>query len=101
MRLELRGQELIMVEFITYAVDILPELLSGARLTIFLTFISLTIGFVIGLPLAVLRISGGIWINRLVFGYLTLFRGTPLLVQLFLVYYQAEKKTALQTDRTV
>ena len=87
MQLELREQELTMVEFITYAIDILPELLDGARLTIFLTFISLTIGFVIGLPLAVLRISGGIWINRLVFGYLTLFRGTPLLVQLFLVYY--------------
>lgn len=76
-----------MVEFITYAGEILPDLLDGAKLTIILALIALTIGFVIGLPLAVLRISGGVWINRLIFGYLTLFRGTPLLVQLFLVYY--------------
>jgi polar amino acid transport system permease protein len=76
-----------MIEFITYAWKILPDLLDGAKLTVMLALIALAIGFVIGLPLAVLRINGGVWINRLVFGYLTLFRGTPLLVQLFIVYY--------------
>jgi len=76
-----------MIEFITYTGQILPDLLEGTKLTVILSLIALTIGFVIGLPLAILRISGGVWTNRLVFGYLTLFRGTPLLVQLFLVYY--------------
>ena len=76
-----------MFEFIAYAGEILPDLLEGTKLTVLLTLIALGIGFGIGLPLAILRISGGKLINRLIFGYLTLFRGTPLLVQLFLVYY--------------
>jgi polar amino acid transport system permease protein len=76
-----------MTEFFLFAKDALPELIDGAQVTITLTLGALFLGFVIGLPLAVLRTSGGPWINRLVMGYLTLFRGTPLLVQLFVVYY--------------
>ena len=76
-----------MIEFLSYSQQILPDLLAGTRLTILVTFVALVIGFVIGLPLALLRINAPAWLNRLIFGYLTFFRGTPLLVQLFVVYY--------------
>jgi polar amino acid transport system permease protein len=76
-----------MIEFFAFARDVLPDLLAGVRLTILISIVALAIGFVIGLPLAVLRIHGPVWIKRLIFAYLTLFRGTPLLVQLFVVYY--------------
>lgn len=76
-----------MTEFIAYALQVLPALLEGTRLTILVTFVALAIGFAIGLPLALLRLNAPAGLRHLVFAYLTFFRGTPLLVQLFVVYY--------------
>jgi polar amino acid transport system permease protein len=44
-------------------------------------------GFVLGLLSALARVYGGKWTRRLAVGYIELFRGTPVLVQLFLVYF--------------
>ncbi len=60
---------------------------SGLVLTLQLVAISVSIGCVIGLGLALLRLNGPRWAGWMVGGYTTFFRGTPLLCQLFFVYY--------------
>lgn len=65
----------------------LPEFWRGLWMTLKLTFISLAIGFTLAIPLAVARVSKNAWIRRPVFAYTYFFRGTPMLVQLLLIYY--------------
>jgi polar amino acid transport system permease protein len=59
----------------------------GLGLTIFLVAVTFTLGLFFGLGLALLKLRTNRWIAALVHGYTTFFRGTPLLVQLFLIYY--------------
>lgn len=59
----------------------------GARLTLFLTVASLSIAFFLALPLAFARNSRSWWVRYSVITYTLIFRGTPLLVQLFLIYF--------------
>ncbi|MEJ6782792.1 ABC transporter permease [Aminobacter sp. Piv2-1] len=65
----------------------LPVLFKGLKVTAVLTFLSVLVGFNLGLGLAIMRLSS----NRAIAGfakyYSTVFRGTPLLVQIFLFYY--------------
>jgi polar amino acid transport system permease protein len=65
----------------------LPELLKGAVVTLELTGVGLTLGFLLGLILALMRMYGPKFLQTIAIGYIELFRGTPLLVQLFLIYY--------------
>jgi cystine transport system permease protein len=65
----------------------LPYLLKGALITLWLSFLSIIIALVLGLFLAVLAISGKPVLQRFVNLYVSFFRGTPLLVQLFIVYF--------------
>lgn len=67
--------------------DHIPDLLNGALLTAQLVVISSIIGLVIGLVLAQLRLSKSVAVQALPFTYIFFFRGTPLLVQIFLIYY--------------
>jgi polar amino acid transport system permease protein len=60
---------------------------SGLAITLQLVAISVSIGCVIGLALALARLNGPRWAGWLVGGYTTFFRGTPLLCQLFFIYY--------------
>lgn len=64
-----------------------PAFLEGTRVTINVTAVALAIGAVVGVPVAMLRVYGGRWGKRLVKVYLEVFRGTPLLVQLFVFYF--------------
>lgn len=69
------------------ALESAPFLLKGAWYTVILSLVGMTCGLVLGLLLAVGRLYGPLplpWIARL---YVSFFRGTPLLVQLFLIYY--------------
>lgn len=61
----------------------------GLWLTVQLVFLALVIGLVLAVPLAFLRLSRNplLWIP--VWAYIYFFRGTPLLVQLFMIYYGA------------
>ena len=68
-------------------VDSLPRLLSGAWITLQLTAISAAIGLVLAVPVALARLSANPLLRWPAFGYMFYFRGTPLLVQIFLVYY--------------
>ncbi len=65
----------------------LPDFVRGTLITLELTAGGLGIGFILGLAAALARVFGGKWARRLATGYSELFRGTPLLVQLFLIYY--------------
>ena len=65
----------------------LPAYGHGAGVTLALTFAALAIGLLFALPLAVLRGWPSRWVAGPVWGFTYVIRGTPLLVQLFLVYY--------------
>lgn len=67
--------------------DTLLQLLPGIPLTLQLTFYSIAIGFCLALLLAFARLSPYRWLREPARCYVFCFRGTPLLVQLFLIYY--------------
>ncbi len=64
-----------------------PKLLSAAIITLKLLSVSLIIGLFIGLFFAILRLNKNIFINKFAYGYSYIFRGTPLLVQIFIIYF--------------
>jgi polar amino acid transport system permease protein len=74
-----------MVEFSLW--DILRNLLLAARWTFVLSLIAFIGGGLVGLALLVARLTPALWAQRLVAGYVQLFQGTPLLMQLFLAYF--------------
>jgi octopine/nopaline transport system permease protein len=65
----------------------LPKLLSAAVVTLKLLSLSLFFGIFIGLIFAILRLNKRPIINKFAYGYSYVFRGTPLLVQIFIIYY--------------
>lgn len=72
--------------------DILRNLLLAARWTVVLSIIAFVGGGLVGLALLVVRMraarpGGSAWADRLVGGYVQVFQGTPLLMQLFLAYF--------------
>ena len=64
-----------------------PKLLSAAVITLKLLSVSLIIGLFIGLFFAILRLNKNIFISKFAYGYSYVFRGTPLLVQIFIIYF--------------
>jgi polar amino acid transport system permease protein len=65
----------------------IPQLLGGARVTIMLTVLAVSAGLVLSLFLALGKMSKNIVINKASSAYIFFFRGTPLLMQLYFVYY--------------
>ncbi|MFZ4750738.1 MAG: ABC transporter permease subunit [Phycisphaerales bacterium] len=66
---------------------IAPAVLEGAAVTVLLTVIAMPLATAAGLLLAIARLSPRAWTRRAAVAYVTLWRGTPLLVQIFLVYF--------------
>ncbi len=64
-----------------------PKLLSASIITLKLLSVSLIIGLFIGLFFAILRIKNNIIFGKIAYIYSYIFRGTPLLVQIFIIYY--------------
>jgi octopine/nopaline transport system permease protein/arginine/ornithine transport system permease protein len=78
--------------------DSLPRMFDGAVLTLEITSLSVAIGLVCAIPLALMRVSRNPLLWGPAYGYILYFRGTPLLVQLFLIYYgSGQFSEALQT----
>lgn len=77
-----------------------PVLLKGLVMTLTLTATSVAIGFTLGLGLALMRVSTSAIAERIARYYSIMFRGTPLLVQLFLIYYGLGQFSFVQ-DSTV
>ena len=65
----------------------IPRLAQGATLTLELVAIAVIAGLILAIPLGIARSSKLWYVRALPYGYIFFFRGTPLLVQLFLVYY--------------
>lgn len=72
-------------------VEYFPRLLQGAWLTLELVIFSGFVGLMLAVPLALMRVSNKPWLQALPFAYIFFFRGTPLLIQIFLVYYGASQ----------
>ena len=75
-----------------------PKLLSATLVTIKLLSASLFFGLIIGLLFAILRLNKNIFINRFAYGYSYVFRGTPLLVQIFIIYFGLAQIEYLRTS---
>ena len=64
-----------------------PDFVAGAWLTIQLTVVSIALGLAVGTVCALLRVYGNRWVRIPVGAYVELIRNTPLLVQIFIVYF--------------
>ena len=64
-----------------------PKLLNATVITLKLLSLSLFFGLFIGLLFAIMRMNKNLFINKIAYGYSYLFRGTPLLVQIFIIYF--------------
>jgi len=64
-----------------------PKLLGATLVTLKLLSVSLIVGLFIGILFAILRMKQNPIINRFAYGYSYVFRGTPLLVQIFIIYF--------------
>ena len=65
----------------------LPQLLSGAKMTIIITIISVFIGLILSLFLALGKMSKIRILNKICGAYIFFFRGTPLLMQIYFLYF--------------
>tara|TARA_E500000331_G_scaffold234238_1_gene224419 strand:- start:115 stop:789 length:675 start_codon:yes stop_codon:yes gene_type:complete len=72
---------------LTIMITSLPKLLNATVITLKLLSLSLFFGLFIGLFFAILRLNKNIVINKFAYGYSYVFRGTPLLVQIFIIYF--------------
>jgi His/Glu/Gln/Arg/opine family amino acid ABC transporter permease subunit len=75
------------MSFLEYLKIALPQIWVGLLITFRVSFVCLLIGMALGFPVALARVYGPKWLRWLVTGYVEIFRGTPVLVQLFLIYY--------------
>ncbi|MDD4363239.1 MAG: amino acid ABC transporter permease [Atribacterota bacterium] len=75
------------MNFFMLAWDIFPKLLQGTVVTIQLTIISIMIGIIIGIPTAMGRVYGNKAIYFVCSFFVEIIRGTPLLTQLFILYF--------------
>lgn len=70
-----------------YVLNMLPELWTGAKITLSLFAITLLLSIPLGLVLALLRLSGIRALDYIVNFYIWVMRGTPLMLQIFFIYF--------------
>jgi polar amino acid transport system permease protein len=75
------------MDFLEYLTIAIPQLAEGLIITFRFAFVCLGIGMLLGFPIALARVYGPRWLRWLVTAFIEVVRGTPALVQLFLVYY--------------
>lgn len=73
--------------FFEYAVSISPRLFEGLKMTIAMTVCSLILGILVGLLSCFCSISKSFILNKLSGAYLSIIRGTPLMVQATFIYF--------------
>ncbi len=76
-----------MNHFISVFIQGLPLLMEGLKFTIELAAVSIVFGFAIGVIIGVERVYGNKWAYGFSTAYVEIIRGTPLLVQLFILYF--------------
>ncbi|KUZ05923.1 ABC transporter permease [Burkholderia diffusa] len=75
------------MEALDLVIQTLPVMVKGALLTLKFAVASMALGLVVGLVVAIMRIGSNRLASGFAQGYVSLMRGTPLLVQMFVVYY--------------
>ena len=70
-----------------FMAETFPQLIAGVPVTLSLVGSSLVLGFVFAVILAQMRLSKNLLLSKLAYAYVYVFRSTPLLVQIFLIYY--------------
>ncbi|MBP2234782.1 octopine/nopaline transport system permease protein [Sinorhizobium kostiense] len=81
---------------IAFASETLMSLLSALPLTLELAVTAIALGSVVALALALARLSGILVLDWFARAYVFVFRGTPLLVQIFLIYYGLSQFAAVR-----
>jgi polar amino acid transport system permease protein len=76
-----------MVEFWQLFIESLPALMEGLGITIYLTIISIILGTFLGIFLVLGKVYGNKPVSGIITIFIELIRGTPLLVQLFILYF--------------
>ena len=72
---------------VSLIVESLPKMLAGIGITLQLLVVSAVLGLILAIILLLMRLSGKWWLDWPAQVYIYVFRGTPILVQIFIVYY--------------
>ncbi|NKO00931.1 amino acid ABC transporter permease, partial [Weissella cibaria] len=75
------------MEWLTLAQDALPVLLKGTGLTLFFAVSAMVLGLAMGFAVALVRLAKVPLLAPFAASYVSALRGTPLLVQIFVIYY--------------
>jgi polar amino acid transport system permease protein len=75
------------LDFVAFGLEALPQLAAGAWVTVVLTVVSILAGLVLAVPLSVARVYGTRAVRYPALAVTELIRGTPLLAQLFVLYF--------------
>jgi octopine/nopaline transport system permease protein len=67
--------------------DSLPKMLAGFGVTLQLLLVSGVLGLILAILLLLMRLSGKFYLDWVAQVYIYIFRGTPILVQIFIIYY--------------
>lgn len=69
------------------ALDVLPQLLKGAAVTLKLTLMTAVLAFILSFVVGFLRLAPNVWVRRVTTGYVEILRGTSAIVQLFYLFF--------------
>ena len=72
---------------VAFILDVLGKLLAALPMTLAIFILCISLGLVIAIGLTAMRVSGNRLLDQFARSYVFVFRGSPLLVQLFLIYY--------------
>ncbi len=75
------------LESLTLIIESVPQILMGFGLTLQLLFLSGILGLILAILLLLMRISGSAYLSAPAMVYIYVFRGTPILVQIFIIYH--------------
>ncbi|CAA6676946.1 Unannotated [Lentimonas sp. CC19] len=77
----------LIAEYMHHITTVMPSLIKGARITVLVTGISICFGVFIGLSMSLMKLSSRWWLRLPGVVYVDCVRGTPLLVQILIVYF--------------
>ena len=72
---------------INLVIQYMPNLLEGLKYTILVSLQAIGIGFIVGVILSILRMGKSKIIKHIINIYISFVRGTPIIVQIFIIYY--------------
>lgn len=79
-------------------VSFMPQLLSGAKMTIYITLVGLVGGMAVGIIAGLMRAYGHWTLNYLAMAYIELIRGTPIVVQVMFLYFALPVLASIRID---